>query len=154
MLANGNSRRAAAGFAGCAPSTITRTVARDPEFAVQVARAERNAEVELFRSVRNACKEPRYWRTGAWCLERRNPEEFALRPPNTFTRRQVAELLVQAMGVAFEGLPDDKVDLALKHLDTLMQEIEETADGFPPQNKDAPTDASPSPLRGTTQELL
>ena len=44
------------------------------------------------------------------------------------------------MGVAFEGLPDDKVDLALKNLDTLMQEIEEMADGFPPQNKDGPTD--------------
>jgi len=40
LLANGNSRRTAARYVGCSPATITRTAARDPEFAKQVARAE------------------------------------------------------------------------------------------------------------------
>ncbi len=41
LLANGSSRRMAAGYVGCAPSTITRTAARDPEFAAQLARTSR-----------------------------------------------------------------------------------------------------------------
>ena len=62
-------------------STITRTIAHDPTFADQVARAEESSDIELFRRIRNASKDPRYWRSAAWCLERRNPEEFGPRAP-------------------------------------------------------------------------
>ena len=37
LLANGNSRRVAARYAGCAPSTITRTAQRDEDFRRRVS---------------------------------------------------------------------------------------------------------------------
>ena len=71
LLMNGSSRRMAAGFVGCAPSTITRTAARDPEFAAQLARAEGNAETEALSLIRKAAHKERYWQAAAWLLERR-----------------------------------------------------------------------------------
>ncbi len=142
VLASGNSRRAAAKLAGCAPSTINRTVAHDPKFADQVAAAELSAEVELVRRVRNASQDPRYWRSAAWFLERRNPDEFGPRAPWTFTQREVAELLVQVMDVTFEGLSDEKVDEALARLGELVQGIQDTRAGFPPR-RDAPAGGPP-----------
>jgi hypothetical protein len=73
LLMNGSSRRMAAGFVGCAPSTITRTAARDAEFAAQLARAEGNAETEALSLIRKAAHKERYWRAAAWLLERKNP---------------------------------------------------------------------------------
>jgi hypothetical protein len=140
VLAHGNSRRAAARIAGCAPSTITRTIARDPRFAEQVARAEENLDIDLFRSIRNAARDPRYWRAGAWCLERRNPEEFGPRRPLSFTRREAAEFLVQVMDVTFKELPDDQVDAALDRLGELIQGIEDTRAGFPPREEVPPAE--------------
>ena len=39
LVANGSSRRMAARYVACAPSTITRTAMRDPDFAAQLAAA-------------------------------------------------------------------------------------------------------------------
>ena len=47
LITNGSSRRVAARYVGCAHTTITRTAARDPEFAAQLARAEHSAEISL-----------------------------------------------------------------------------------------------------------
>jgi len=52
LLTIGCSRPVAARHVGCAPSTITRTAARDPAFADQLAQAETNLEVELLDSIR------------------------------------------------------------------------------------------------------
>jgi hypothetical protein len=49
LVALGNSRRTAARVVGCAPSTITRAAARDPQFAAELAHAE---ETRLFSSDR------------------------------------------------------------------------------------------------------
>ena len=53
LLSNGSRRRIAARFVRCAPSTITRTADRDPEFAEQLARAEQN--LELCNNMKRRC---------------------------------------------------------------------------------------------------
>jgi hypothetical protein len=56
LLTNGCSRRSAAKFVGCAPSTITRIALREPDFADQIAVAEQSAEIDAIRAVRAAAK--------------------------------------------------------------------------------------------------
>jgi len=95
LLANGSSRRMAAGYVGCAPSTLTRTAARDPEFAAQLARAEGNAETEALSFLRQAARKERYWRAAAWLLERKNPDDFAPRKPDVLTEEQLRRIIAR-----------------------------------------------------------
>ena len=88
-------------------STITRTAARDPAFAAQLVQAEQSAEIHLLRSVQAAAKEMKYWRAAAWLLERRNPEDFGLRPPQLFTSRQVVELFARVAEILRGDLPEE-----------------------------------------------
>ncbi|NUQ63312.1 MAG: hypothetical protein HUU20_12605 [Pirellulales bacterium] len=78
LVTNGSSRRTAARYVGCAPSTITRAAQRDPEFAAELVRAETTVEIQSLQAIRNAAKSDRYWRAAAWLLERKNP---GFRPP-------------------------------------------------------------------------
>ena len=123
VLANGSSRRVAANYVGCAPSTITRTTLRDPEFAVAVAEAEQNTEIDSLRRVRNAARNDRYWRAAAWLLERRNPQDFAQRPPHSFTDEQIAQLFLQVTSTFIAKMSDDNFNQALEQLDVYVREI-------------------------------
>jgi hypothetical protein len=59
-------------------TTIRRAKRTDPDFAMEVARASTQFEVELVNRMRGQSE--RSWRAAAWLLERRLPEEFG-RPP-------------------------------------------------------------------------
>ena len=124
MVANGSSRRVAARFVGCAPSTITRTAARDPQFAADLARAEESVEVESLRAIRNAAKTAHYWRAAAWLLERKNPEDFAPRSPGLYTAGQVLAMFAQVLGSLAPELPDGPREQALEKLNLLLIEFD------------------------------
>jgi hypothetical protein len=119
MLANGSSRRVAARYVGCAPSTITRTADRDPAFADQLARAQQNVEVGALRCIRNATKKSRYWRAAAWLLERRNPDDFAPRKPNVLTDDQLRQFLASISAFVLQDLPEEKYERLMQHFDQL-----------------------------------
>jgi hypothetical protein len=119
LLSNGSSRRVAAGYVGCAPSTITRTAARDPDFAAEVAHAEHHAEIEALRLVRNAARKERYWRAAAWLLERRNPNDFAPRKPNVLTDDQLRQALAWLATVVLKDLPEEDYESIMRRLDRL-----------------------------------
>ena len=138
LVANGSSRRVAARIVGCAASTITRTAARDPQFAEELARAEGNLEIEVLRSIRNAAKTDRYWRAGAWLLERRNPEDFAPRRAGRYTAAEVLQMLAAALATLGPTITDAQRDQVVSHLGTLLLEFEPE---LPPVNP-AP-DAAP-----------
>lgn len=122
MVANGSSRRVAARFIGCASSTITRTATRDPEFAVELVRAEQTAEVHQLRNVQSAAKIPKHWRAAAWLLERRNPEDFAPRGPNIVTERQFSEFITWIIDAISEDLPAKNFRSAIKKIDEIQRE--------------------------------
>lgn len=125
LLANGSSRRMAARYVGCAPSTITRTAARDADFARQLANAEQNAEVDALRAIRAAAKKDRYWRAAAWLLERRNPDDFAHRPANVVTGDQITQMFTQLVELLREEVPEANCDRAIEKLEELLEAYRE-----------------------------
>ena len=120
LLANGSSRRVAARYVGCAQSTITRTALRDPQFAAELAHAERSAEIEALHNLREAARNERYWRAAAWLLERRNPEDFAQRQPNVMTDEQVRQAVVALADLLLEGLSEERYHEIIRRLTNLL----------------------------------
>jgi hypothetical protein len=105
ILAVGASRRAAARYVGCAPSTIRNTAKRDRAFGRQLERAQQQAELNYLKNIRDAAKKPQYWRAAAWVLERRNPEDFAPRKPGVVAMKQVHRFLEHFAQVVVEEVP-------------------------------------------------
>ncbi len=140
LLANGSSRRIAARYVGCAPSTITRTALRDFQFATELAHAERSAEIEALHNLRKAARNERYWRAAAWLLERTNPDDFAQRQPNVATEAQIRQAVVALADVLLEGLSDERYHEILRRLANLL--------GASPAEWDEPIEADslPPPL--------
>lgn len=123
LVANGSSRRMAARWVGCAPSTITRTALRDPEFGRQLALAESRVEIEALRAIRAAAQQGRYWHAAAWLLERRNPRDFGRQSPKTLPAQEAAPMLTQIVESLREGIGatddprlHDAVEIVLKRL--------------------------------------
>ena len=135
LLSLGCSRRSAARYVGCSPSTIGRTVARDPEFADQLAQAEQNADIDALRMIRRAAGNERYWRAAAWLLERRIPEEFALRHTGLYTGQQIAQIFQRVTITLRDELPEEKCRLAMQKLDAIMEEFQTAVQttGRPPE---------------------
>lgn len=105
ILGVGCSRRTAASYVGCAPSTIRHTAERDPEFAEQLGHAEYNAEINYLKHIQQAARKEQYWRAAAWALERKNPRDFARRGPDVITLDQIASLLAQFTEIIVEEVP-------------------------------------------------
>jgi hypothetical protein len=150
IITNGSSRRVAARYARCAPSTITRLVARDPEFSRQLAVAEKSVEIDALRSIRAASKTERYWRAAAWLLERTNPEDFAARPPTLFTGEQVFEVISQIAEYLFEAVPEENYQRAMQRLEELIEQCrdEQTTPQLPkpkPKPNPKPNPHCPDP---------
>ena len=125
LVANGSSRRMAARYVGCAPSTITRTAMRDAEFAAQLATAEQNADIDALRSLRVAARKPRFWRAAAWLLERRNPDEFASRPPRAFTINEVTYVVAQLVEILHKDASEENYQRMIEKLDQMIESCHE-----------------------------
>jgi hypothetical protein len=136
LITRGSSRRVAARYVGCAPSTITRAAQRDPAFVAQLAKAEQSAEISLLRRIQAAAKKERHWRAAAWLLERRNPEDFMARPPRLFTGLQVVAIFTQVAELLRGELPEDNCRRAIHKLDQLI--VEFTAADLPVAVENAP----------------
>lgn len=105
LMSVGCSQRVAARYVGCAPSTITYTIARNPRFADKVRQAKCSAEVGLIRNIRNAAKKEQYWRAAAWMLERGYPDRYAPRGPDTISKEQIAGLLAAFSRIVAQEVP-------------------------------------------------
>lgn len=81
LAAEGLSRRSIARIVGCAPSTITRTAKRDPEFGADLALAEESLKRNALQTLNRVVLQDKYWRAAAWIAERLEPERFARRRP-------------------------------------------------------------------------
>lgn len=95
ILSVGCSRKTAARYVGCHRITITRTAARDEDFALALRQAESKHEVLHLTHINKAAQEGRYWRAAAWALERKYPDRYSQRPPNMFTLEQITQVLSQ-----------------------------------------------------------
>jgi len=121
----GLSRRMAARQVRCAHTTIARTAARDPLFALDLANAENEVDVESMRRIREAAKEQKNWRAAAWLLERRNPDEFGRRTAHSMSGDHVMELLADVFSYIFPRLPEEEADGFLRMFNAKLQEVED-----------------------------
>lgn len=159
MIASGSSRRAAARFVGCAASTITRTAQRDPDFGLQLAQALDRIQRHCLGLLLTAAEHGQ-WRAAAWLLERTNPDDFARRPPNTFTPDDVAALVLQFVAALARHIPADQVDQLRDIADAWIEDNLETPapprqaspDVPVPPNAD-PASAPCAPSQPTCQPL-
>ncbi len=124
ILAVGGSRRTAAGYVGCAVSTIQNTADRDPQFAQNLGQAEHQAEIAYLKSIQKAAKKEQYWRAAAWVLERKNPDDFARRGPNVFTPDQITLILAKFAEIVVNEVPVAAYRKnVLKKLDALIVDL-------------------------------
>jgi vacuolar-type H+-ATPase subunit H len=124
ILSVGCSRATAAGYVGCAPNTILNTARRDPEFAEQLRRTEKRAEVEYMKSIQQAARQEKYWRAAAWALERKNPSDYGSRRPDVLTPAEAEQLVERIVTIIVECLPDGRSrHVLLKRLNQLLVEL-------------------------------
>jgi IS30 family transposase len=105
ILSVGCSRRTAARYVGCSPSTIRRTAERDPAFAESLHKAETKAQILFMKNIAAAAQKEQYWRAAAWALERLNPEDYAARSPNSVTLEQIRTLVSEFARIIVEEVP-------------------------------------------------
>ena len=108
ILRLGCPRRAAANVIGCHVATIYNEEARDKEFAKDIKQAEASFELRHKQRIEAASEDIRHWRASAWSLERRFPEQYALRRPGTITQDHIERILLQFAQILGKHIPDDK----------------------------------------------
>jgi hypothetical protein len=105
ILSTGCDRRTAANYVGCDPKTIYNTVQKDREFADQLFNRQSVAELAHLANINRAGRQPCYWRTSAWHLERLNPGKYVRRSPDTITPQQLNQILTGMMEALVEEVP-------------------------------------------------
>lgn len=135
FISHGLSRRVAARVVGCSPAAITRAAARDPDFAAELARAEHYLEIEALKRLRDAAMKEQYWRAAAWLLERKNPDDFARRPNQTYTSEQVVQLFNRVTLILSQEVPEENCRRAIQKLQHILLELDSTA---PPPDQESP----------------
>jgi hypothetical protein len=133
LLSLGCSRRIAALYVGCSPSTITRTAIRDADFFDQLINAELHSEVDALRHLRRASRKERYWRAAAWLLERRNPDDFGKREPNTVSEEKTHLIIDSIYSSVLKDLPPDIQETIMQRLDVVFADKLKTMFPEPPK---------------------
>lgn len=126
ILAVGGTRQVAAAYVGCSVRTIRNTAKRVPEFGEMLSQIEQSLEVSLLRNLREAAKEPRYWRAAAWALERLRPERYARRGPDVITLDQIRRLMAQLAEIISEEVPLKYRKNVLKRLGAIFSDLGQT----------------------------
>jgi hypothetical protein len=105
IISMGCSRRTAAHYVGCSPTTIQNTAERDEMFAEKLERAQSQAVVTHVKNINSAAKKAQYWRAAAWALERLNPEEYAAPHPDSISAEQMSRLMAYLSQIIVEEVP-------------------------------------------------
>ena len=108
LLSAGYSQTTAAKYIHRTRTTLQREIREDPQFAQQVAKAEEGSEVFYLSCIRRAALKEQYWRAAAWVLERRLPDRYGTKKPESLTAEKVQKFLEKCIQIIAEELPDDE----------------------------------------------
>jgi hypothetical protein len=97
----------AARYVGCAASTIRREACRNPDFNERLRRASLAAELTPLNAVRDAAK--KYWRAGAWLLERLDAQRYGKQNVRFLKPEQFADLSDALIDVMKDEIKDKGV---------------------------------------------
>ncbi|NLE39647.1 MAG: hypothetical protein GX621_16635 [Pirellulaceae bacterium] len=149
LLSVGSSRRTAASYVGCSPSTIARTALRDERFADELRKAGQATEINCLRNIQDAAKKAQYWRAAAWALERCHPDRYAARDADTITLEQARGLLGELARIIVEEVAAvEQRKSILKRVHGLIRGLLLSRDKrYGEDNPDAPNPENTSPKR-------
>lgn len=105
VISLGSSRATAAKYVGIHPDTIRRAMERDESFAAEIAKAESSHEVNQLMNINKAARSEKFWRAAAWKLERKYPDEYRPRQPDTMTPPETETLLRELARLMLEFVP-------------------------------------------------
>ena len=126
LLAAGCSRRKAAEYVGCAPSTIGYLAARDRYFAKQMRQAEMQKEVRPLTNLMQASG--KHWRAAAWLLERQFPNRYARRQPDLMTRQEFHDAISSVTNILIDTVSSQRDRLAMRHrIDQVLNVLDASA---------------------------
>ena len=123
LLSAGYSPTTAAQYIRRAAKTLQREIQSDSEFAEQVAKAREGSEIFYLSCIRRAAMKEQYWRAAAWVLERRLPNRYGCKKPETLTAEKVQQFLEKCIQIITEELTDD--EMRSRILNRLTEELEE-----------------------------
>ncbi len=106
ILAFGGTRDVAAHYVGCDPNAVQRLASRDRDFRKQLRQAESRMEIMHLKNLRESASSKPFWRAAAWILERRFPQRYFLRSPDTVTVEQISQVLHNLVDVIASEVPD------------------------------------------------
>ena len=117
----GHSRRAAAVELGVAPSTVSKRIKRDVEFADAVRAAEEISESELLAMMRKHCEKS--WLATRWLLEIKHPQRYCKRKGSAVMGPSADEVFDAVIGVLADEIADDKLRARIEaRLDRLAEQ--------------------------------
>ena len=131
ILRVGCSRRMAAEYVHCSPSTIQNTADRDPAFAEQLRKAGVQSQLAFLKNIRDAAKKEQYWRAAAWALERLNPHDFGPPKPGAPSIDEFIAMLDQLAEIVVEEVPVARHRTRLlRRIDKLIVELRKRDEGM------------------------
>ncbi len=80
-------------------------------------------EIESLRTLRDAARDTKYWRAAAWRLERKNPEDYAPRPPGTYTDRQVFGIFTKVMIYLGDVVSLEQRETVMKRVEKMLEDL-------------------------------
>jgi hypothetical protein len=126
ILSLGCPRRTAASYVGCDLKSIYNTALQDPLFATELAKRESSPEIHHLHNLHNAGRNTCFWRASAWFLERRYPDQYGSRNPETLTREEMERLISSFSEIVCEEVPVAKFrKQILARMNSMFSESEE-----------------------------
>lgn len=118
----GASLGTAAKYVGCSLDDIRRAAGRDREFGKSLRQAEPGQELQHLTLIKDAAK--KYWKASAWLLERKYPDRYGTRKPDTITREELDEVLSHIADIICEEVPQ------AKHRQNIIERMQELIAGL------------------------
>jgi hypothetical protein len=137
----GCDRVTACWYLGLEPEVLQRELAEDSVFSRKVHRAAAMVEMHHMQCLRQASQDPKQWRVAQWWLERRAPDRYAARRPESISQEQLDVLLDRIAQIIVAEVSDD--GLALR----LLGKIDEAAT---PETFEQPRGSCEAEVRSVT----
>lgn len=93
MVSIGCDRETACNYLGKTAEELRLEMRSDAEFRRQLLRAEATPEFNHMRNLYQAAKDAKHWRASVWWLERRAPERYARRLPDSLTTDELSRFV-------------------------------------------------------------
>ncbi len=109
MISMGCDRETACNYLGMTAEELRYELRLDEAFCRQMLRAEATPEFNHMRNLYKAAKDEKHWRASVWWLERRAPERYARRAPDSLTASQIRQV-IEELAETIVGEIDDPQD--------------------------------------------